>query len=199
MSNQYRAAAGFTPDFDGRTVSGLLVPYNRKSVINAPGFKGTEEFEPGAFDHQIRGANRVPLYLDHGPLGGKLIGRMDKLESVRTGPKPGLYGTAVVSRTADGNDALELIKDGVYPDFSVGFNDVQKSMRADGTLLRQKANLFELAVVRAGAYSDANLALRSEEEPCPTCGHHVADAGTRSNTDAVTALRLSLPLFVPSL
>ena len=60
MNMHYRAAVGLAPDFEGRTVSGLLVPYGVRTEVNAPGFKGAETFAPGAFDHQVAGAHRIP-------------------------------------------------------------------------------------------------------------------------------------------
>lgn len=193
--SHFRAAAALTPDFTGRTVEGLLVPYSLRSTVNSPGWSGTESFAPGAFDHQLNAPHRIPLYMDHGPLGGKLIGRMTGLRSDVTSSKPGLYGTAIVSDTSDGRDALALLKDGVYPDFSVGFREVpgQQIRQADGSILRKKANLFELALVREGAYgpAGAQAALRAMAgDRCASCGQfgmaddHVGGDATRSDQDA---------------
>lgn len=210
MTSHYRAGLTLTPDYQGRTVSGMLVPFGRVSQVSAPGFKGSESFDPGAFDHQIPAANRVPLFLDHGPLGGKVIGRLDSLRAVKTGAQPGLYGTGIISRTTDGNDAIELIRDGVYPDFSIGFREVtgQQVLQPSGNILRKKADLFELAVVKQGAYADANLALRAEQMPCPTCGHSMLGARTDEdppvdtetpNADVVSKLMSQFKLILPNL
>lgn len=202
---QYRAAAGFVPDFNGRTIEGKLVPFGGSTDVSAPGFRGKEAFSPSAFNHQLAAANRVPLFLDHGPLGGKLIGRMDSLRAQHDG----LYGKAVISKTSDGNDALELIRDGVYPGLSVGFKPVTNSLQPDGTVLRTKANLFELAVVREGAYPDAVIhALRTAGDRCPSCGqfgqteaHGMDEARTDAhpNSDATTRLLQGLGLRLPPL
>lgn len=135
---------------DGRTIVGIAVPYNRPQRINA---NLTEEFAPGAFAHQFRSVHRIPFARGHIPLGGVAIG---KTIEMRDDPA-GLYGEWRVSKTPAGDETLELIKDGVYRELSVGFRERSdgNQTRPDGTVLRTKVDLFEVAVVPQGAYGAA--------------------------------------------
>jgi HK97 family phage prohead protease len=69
----------------------------------------------------------------------------------------GLYGEWRVSKTATGDELLELIKDGVYRELSVGFRCAPSWARTlpDGTVSRQRFDPFEAASVLRGAYADA--------------------------------------------
>jgi HK97 family phage prohead protease len=142
----------FTPDLevrskgDGRTVVGIAVPYNRPQRIND---HLTEEFVRGAFNHQMKAANRVSFARDHIALGGTLIGCAKMLRDDASG----LYGEWRVSNTPTGNDTLELMKDGALRELSVGFRERRDGNRRAGNVTqRVKADLFEVAVVLEGAY-----------------------------------------------
>jgi HK97 family phage prohead protease len=67
----------------------------------------------------------------------------------------GLYGEWRVSRTAMGDETLELVRDGALRELSVGFKERRNRMVADsgGPITeRIKADASEVAVVMAGAY-----------------------------------------------
>lgn len=150
---QYRS---FTPDLevrssgDGRTIVGIAVPYGRPQFIS----RGlTEQFRRGAFNHQLRAAHRVPLTRDHLPLGGTLIGRATVLRD----DAAGLYGEWRVSKTAAGDETLELVRDGALSQLSIGFRERQNERLTGGVIERVTADLREVAVVPEGAYGDAAL------------------------------------------
>lgn len=149
---QYRT---FTPDLevrssgDGRTIHGIAVPYDAPQRIND---RLIEEFAPGAFDHQVRAADRIPFAREHMPLGGSLIGRLTTMRN----DTAGLYIEARASKTPLGDETLELVRDGALRDLSIGFRERNRGnvMRSDGVTRRVKADLNEVAVVMQGAYGD---------------------------------------------
>ncbi|MFD4196626.1 HK97 family phage prohead protease [Amycolatopsis thermoflava] len=137
---------------DGRTVCGIAVPYGRPQYIDN---RLTEQFAPGAFNAQIRAAHRVPFFREHygntGEMGGILIGRATELRD----DAAGLYTEFRVSRTEKGDETLELIKDGVLSELSIGFREGQNRKLPGGVIERRSATLTEVAIVMAGAYGEA--------------------------------------------
>jgi HK97 family phage prohead protease len=89
------------------------------------------------------------------------IGRATMLEE-RDG---GLYGEFRISKTEAGDEALELIRDGVLSNLSVGFQPLKDEKR-EGIVNRLKAHLAEVSLVTFGAYGDAAAitAVRQEIE-----------------------------------
>ena len=181
---------------DGRTVFGIAVPYAAPQYI----FDGlTEEFDRGAFDHQLRAANRVRLAREHVQLGGTLIGAARTLED-----RPqGLYFEARVSKTAVGDETLELVNDKALRQVSIGFRERPHGNRRtdDGVLHRTAADLFEIALVMEGAYGEqAELAgVRSRIGPghgC-TCCAELAELRAAQRVD--TALLLPPLPALPAL
>lgn len=152
----------FTPDLevrsdgDGRTIVGIAVPYGR--TINVPSEGIRERFARGAFNHQLRAANRIAFARDHLPFGGVLIGSTKLLRD----DAAGLYGEWRVSRTTTGDETLELVRDGALRELSVGFKERRNRMVADpgGPITeRVKADASEVAVVMAGAYGRAGAVM----------------------------------------
>lgn len=137
---QTRAKGG-----DGRTIVGIAVPYDRPQWIDP---HLTEQFARGAFNAQIRSAARVTFAREHQVLGGTLIGRATVLRD----DAAGLYGEWRVSATLVGEETLELVRDGVLDELSIGFREGQNRRLRDGTVERVTAHLTEVAIVREGAY-----------------------------------------------
>lgn len=149
---------------DGRTVRGILVPWNQPAVVrDAHGPSGrvevyTEAIARGAFPDAVANPGRVKFLAHHqrtqNPLGRASLLRDDAA---------GLYGELYVSRTVAGDEALELINDGVLDAFSVGF--IPGASRMDGTVyVRDEGQLQEASVVTFPAYSGAQiLGTRSDD------------------------------------
>lgn len=146
---------------DGRTVFGILVPWHHPQRIDE---NLREQFEPGSADHVIEAGERgrapggLPAYRmhfarEHVRQGGAACGRTQLLRD----DSAGLYGEWRVSKTAVGDELIELIKDGVYRELSVGFRCAPSWSRTlpDGTVSRQRFDPFEAAAVLRGAYADA--------------------------------------------
>lgn len=153
-----RAEAGGS---DGRTVFGILVPWNHRQRIDE---NLVEMFERGSADHVIAAGERgqapggLPAYRmhfarEHVRQGGAPCGRTMLLRD----DAAGLYGEWRVSKTVVGDELLELIKDGVYRELSVGFRCAPSWSRRlpDGTVSRTRFDPFEAAAVLRGAYADA--------------------------------------------
>lgn len=132
---------------DGRTICGICVPYDRETRIH-PGL--VEVFRLGAFEAVTRAAHRVKLLQGHDqqvlPLGKATTLREDK---------KGLYGEFRISKTDAGDQALELVRDGVLTNLSIGFQPLKDRKTETGIIERIKAHLAEVSLVTFGAYGEA--------------------------------------------
>jgi uncharacterized protein len=186
---------GWAPDLevrsdgDGRTVSGIAVPYNVEQRIH-DGL--TEVFVPGAFRAQMKAAHRVLFARNHLAHGGDLIGRLTEMRD----DAKGLYIEARISATTVGEETLTLLKDGVLEEMSIGFAERQNRPRPNGTIERRTAHLAEVAVVLEGAYGRAARVakVRSAGDCCPTCGVAAAPA-PRSGLLKARAVLEELPVL----
>lgn len=135
---------------DGRTIHGIVVPFDHVARVSDGGPSYDEAFQRGAFAKTIveRG-DRVKLLSQHAsrtnPLGKALTLREDAA---------GLYGEFYVSRTAAGDEALELVRDGALDSFSVGFAPVKHEKRGRVTW-RTEVALREASLVTFPAYDGA--------------------------------------------
>jgi HK97 family phage prohead protease len=144
-----------------RTITGVAVPYGQRVQI------GTywEEFAPGAFDITRMIDTPPPLTATHPRSGNALpIGPRsgnDLPIGVTVGmqnDQVGLIGTWKISKTELGNDVLELIKDRAIKALSIGFIPLPGGDRwspDSSSVVRVKADLDHVAVVRVGAYPGA--------------------------------------------
>jgi HK97 family phage prohead protease len=152
---------------DGRTIEGIAVPFLRRQRIDST---LTEQFAPGAFDHQIRAqaAHRIAFSRDHMSQGGTLIGRALELRN----DAAGLWGAFRVSATTAGDETLALVADGALSELSVGFRAQRDHTEPDGTITRVRADLVEVSVVLAGAYGQGAtiMAVRSADQGGVTDG-----------------------------
>lgn len=147
---------------DGRTIEGLAVPYGQRQRIT-PDL--VEQFARGAFNAQIAAAHRVKFARDHPRLGGAVIGRAVELRD----DAAGLWGAWRVSATQAGDEALELARDGVLDELSIGFRERQNRRLDDGTIVRVTAHLVEVSLVMEGAYGRGALVSAVRRAGC-TCG-----------------------------
>ncbi len=145
---------------DGRSVHGLAVPFDRETTVNDGFGPYREVFRRGAFARTINaGVDRVKLLGNHNrqkfPLG--------KATSL-TEDRAGLVGEFRISNTREGDEALELVRDGVLDSFSVGFAQVPgKDRKSKGLVERLEVKLREVSLVAFPAYEGATVAgLRSQ-------------------------------------
>lgn len=176
----------FTPDLevrasgDGRTIVGIAVPYGQAQRVE---YGLVEQFRRGAFNHQLADPQRVRFTRDHMAHGGSLIGRATLLRD----DAAGLYGEFRVSKTAAGEETLELVRDGALRELSIGFREKQNKRLRDGTVERVTAELREVAVVLEGAYGELAVATGVRRAPGPT-----------PNLDQARQLWQGLPELGPS-
>lgn len=135
---------------DGRTVEGIAVPYGVEQRIDET---LVEQFARGAFNAQLSAPNRVRFSREHMAYGGALIGRATEFRD----DAAGLWASFRVSATAAGDETLELLRDGVLDELSVGFRTRQDRRLANGTIERVRAHLVEVSVVLEGAYGRGAL------------------------------------------
>lgn len=150
-----RAFAGelsIRADGTGRTIAGIVVPYDTVARVSDGGRPYDEMHQRGSFQKTIaeRG-DRVKLLLQHNsrePIGRASLLREDAA---------GLYGEFVVSNIPNGDQALELVRDGVLDSFSIGFAPIKSYKASDGTVVRTENALREASLVTFPAYDGARI------------------------------------------
>lgn len=165
----FRAANFEVPDGgDGRTLFARIVPYNTPATVSDPPHyvPYQEGWRPEAFDKQLRasgtpGDRPVLLNFEHEPGIRGVIGRAVELVS-RT---DGLYGKFRILDGADGDKALQLIKDNVLTGMSLEASTLKSEPR-NGVVWRTMGRIKNAALARTGlqSYADAVvLAVRTDE------------------------------------
>lgn len=148
---------------DNRTVYGYLIPFGRETAVHDYGYEYTESIKPGATKRSINArAGKLKLLAQHNerllPLANASVLREDE---------QGLYGEFRMPHTTAGNDALELIREGVIGGFSIRFAPVQPGahyMPKPGEhVARKEIALIEVSLVGEPAYQDALVAVREQQ------------------------------------
>lgn len=144
---------------DGRTVYGIVMPYNVEIRVNDGFGPYTEVVRHGAFAKTIRErGERIKLNVNHDKYNNLPIGRaLGFKEDAR-----GLHGEFRVSSTDAGDQVLTLIRDGVADSFSAGMIPVipgpHDPIPHSGIVERVEVKLDHVAVVAFPAYEDARIA-----------------------------------------
>ena len=150
MMLEYRyAAMDATPG--GRNVAGVAMRYGERTTIDG---KFAEEFRPGAFN----------------PIGDVVLNWMhDRAKPLaRTGEHGGLQlmdsatelrVAATLPETTLADDAVELIRRGVFRGLSIEFRSL-KERNAAGVRVIERALLSGIAIVDRPAYSNAEVQAR---------------------------------------
>lgn len=157
-----------TPDLEvrtsgeGRTVFGLLVPFNVDAEVDDGTGRYVERFVAGSFATTLaQRGDRVKLRAQHTriPLP---VGRFTLLRE----DTAGLYGEAKVSATPLGDEVLELVRDGALDSWSVGFRPVRDRRARDGATERLEVALRECSLTDSPCYESALVAgVRSVHDP----------------------------------
>lgn len=135
---------------EGRTIHGIVVPFGRSARVSDGGPAYDEMFRYGAFTKTIaENGARVKLLSQH-QQGRNPLGRASLLRE----DTAGLYGEFTVSRTAAGDEALELVRDGALDSFSVGFAPINH-VRENRVVVRTEVALREASLVTFPSYVDA--------------------------------------------
>jgi HK97 family phage prohead protease len=148
---------------DERVLFGPLIPWDVEARVLDRGRMVVETFQRGA----LAGADpaRVPLTARHPRDNQELpIGVTVELDE----RADAAYGAWRVSKTAVGDEVLELARDGVPLGLSIGFMEVPGGSRWSPDrrrVVRTRAQLDHIAVVRTPAYVGAGVVgVRSEPE-----------------------------------
>lgn len=155
LSREYAVDLEIRSDGTGRTVHGILVPYGQVARVSDGGPAYDEAFEMGSFARDLvsRAGNFAGVKLLYQHNREQPIGRATDLRE----DAAGLYGSFRVSRLTLGDEALELLRDGVLDSFSIGFRPISDEIRG-GVTWRTKAALRESSLVTFPAYAGAMVA-----------------------------------------
>ncbi|TGB13295.1 HK97 family phage prohead protease [Streptomyces sp. MZ04] len=153
MSSTLYRQTSFRADGTGRTIYGVAMPYGQTVDIEEFGRSYKERFAPGAFARSIRErSDKIRLFVGHE--SRKLpIGKATELREAADG----LHAAFHVSATRDGDEALQLVRDGVVTAFSVGFRPV-RDRQESGVTVRTECALYEVSLVGIPAYEGAAVA-----------------------------------------
>lgn len=132
---------------DGMTLEGVAVPFNQRYALWCD---YAEIIDP---DCDFGDRRTVKVSREHGELIGKLTDMRREAD--------GLHVVAKLADTEGGREAAELVREGVYDGFSIGFRPVENRIIAsdDGVteVHRRKVDLFEVAVTGIPAYPAAEI------------------------------------------
>jgi HK97 family phage prohead protease len=145
--------------FPQRQIDLIVMPYDEPALVPWDDRTVEETIARGAFDGIERRPNRVNVNRDHDR--ERTIGRALTFHPDR---REGLVANLKISRTRDGDEALELAADGCL-DASAGFRPMDGGLRWDGpnAYTITKAWLGHIALVPEPAYDGARvLAVRHQ-------------------------------------
>jgi uncharacterized protein len=164
LQRAFEATLAVRDGGDGRALEGPLLPWGVEARVLDRGRLAVETFERGALV-DVDPA-RVPLTARHPRDAQELpIGRTVEPEE----RADAAWGAWRVSKTALGEEVLELARDGVPLGLSVGFLEVPGGSRWSPDrrrVTRTRAALDHVAVVRVPAYAGAGVVgVRAEGAP----------------------------------
>lgn len=164
-----------------REVSGIAVPWDTDAEIRGWLDSFIERFERGA----VQDSDDALLYWRHHEPIGRLTAARDADE--------GWHITAVISKTARGDEAYQLVKDGVIREFSIGFEAIDHREEVENekrVIVRTRVKVREVSLVPFGAYGKDAPVSQVRERSHPTPKEGSADMGADTITDAdLTELR----------
>ena len=136
------AAAGEAPT---RTISGVAAPYGVSATVS----DGTSvQFAPGSLPVDGK-APKLFMYHDSSQPVGLVTSRIETPE--------GMMFSAKIADTVAGNEALQLAKEGVLDNVSVGVDVLTSTRAEDGTIIITSAIWRELSLVPIPAFSGATI------------------------------------------
>lgn len=152
FTRDFTADLEIRSDGTGRTIHGIVVPFDAPARVSDGGPAYQESFQRGAFTKTLA-ERRSPVKLLSQHDRTNPIGRAIEIREESSG----VYGAFQVSKTRSANDQLELARDGVLDSFSVGFAPVKHVLR-NGVTVRTEVALREVSLVTFPAYEGALVA-----------------------------------------
>jgi HK97 family phage prohead protease len=157
------AAGDGTPS---RTITGIAVPYGVAATVS----DGTAvTFEQGSLPIEGK-APRLYMNHDSNQAIGIVTERVDSAE--------GMLFSAKISKTAAGDEALQLALDGVLDSVSVGVNPTKTRANEDGSITVLAADWIELSMVPVPAFAGAiitDIAASIHHEPEETDNNEIQE------------------------
>ena len=157
------AAGDGTPS---RTITGIAVPYGVAATVS----DGTAvTFEQGSLPVEGK-APRLYMNHDSNQAIGIVTERVDTAE--------GMLFSAKISKTAAGDEALQLALDGVLDSVSVGVNPTKTRANEDGSITVLAADWIELSMVPVPAFVGAiitDIAASIHHEPEETDNNEIQE------------------------
>ena len=157
------AAGDGTPS---RTITGIAVPYGVAATVS----DGTAvTFEQGSLPVEGK-APRLYMNHDSNQAIGIVTERVDSAE--------GMLFSAKISKTAAGDEALQLALDGVLDSVSVGVNPTKTRANEDGSITVLAADWIELSMVPVPAFAGAiitDIAASIHHEPEETDNNEIQE------------------------
>jgi hypothetical protein len=129
-----------------REISGVAVPYNKPATVSGG---QSVMFKPGSL---IIEAGRKPKLMKYHD-STQIVGVVQAIQETADA----LMFTAKISASRDGNDALELVKDGAIDSVSVGVDPIDAEYDDAGNLVVTKGLLREISLVAEPAFRDARI------------------------------------------
>jgi HK97 family phage prohead protease len=174
------AAGDGTPS---RTITGIAVPYGVAATVS----DGTAvTFEQGSLPVEGK-APRLYMNHDSNQAIGIVTERVDTAE--------GMLFSAKISKTAAGDEALQLALDGVLDSVSVGVNPTKTRANEDGSITVLAADWIELSMVPVPAFAGAvitDIAASIHHEPEETDNNEIQEP-TEETEVTVPAVEATIP------
>lgn len=152
----FRSATS-TVEADGRTLVGTAVPFGVRAKVSDDGGRSfyRESFNGKAFAKTLkdRGGSPFPLMVGHPFMPGSRTSTIPLGPTQFRATPQGLAFEARVSKTRDGDEALELVNDGVMADVSLHFRSYRDRPGKDaegGYVERMEAGIVELSLAITG-------------------------------------------------
>jgi len=155
LSRSYECDISVRNEAGGRTIYGIIVPFERIARVSDGGPFYDEAFQRGAFSKHLAERQKPLMLLSQHRAGDDPLGRSTLLRE----DAAGLYGEFWTFDTTKANDALTLAAEGALS-FSIGFRGI-KHERRNGVVWRTEAGVREASLVTFPAYEDAMAAVRS--------------------------------------
>lgn len=129
-------------DMDGRTITGYAAAFGNVDRVR-------ETIERGAFAKTLQeGVGRLKTFYNHSfPIGKPQVAKEDDY---------GLYTEAKISKTARGDEVLELVRDGVISEMSIMYETIKYEDDANAGIRKLKElKLYEFGPVDFAANEQA--------------------------------------------
>ncbi|EPZ0458721.1 phage major capsid protein [Bacillus sp. CD3-5] len=127
--------------------------------------KFIEKIMPGAFKRALERAENIDFLYEHD--NNKILADTRSGKMILREDERGLYMEATISKTTWGQDAFELIKDGIIQNMSFGFRALKdKVIKGTNGIYERvvhELELLEVSAVRKPAYVQSSIAARSLE------------------------------------